>query len=306
MKNNNQQGIAVNIVIIIILAVIIAGSLVWYFLSYKKADQNANLVTNAVTNTVLNANSASNTNAAPDISDWQIYTNNNYHYQIAYPADWSYLPDAMSGPPPPVTAVFSNVNDTSLLPYASLNLVVSDLMGETLDTWGEIESLEADGYERSNIMVSGQTAVRLERHSHIMDSGATIYMTKDNYIYRLVWGATDPDTYTAYEDIAEAMAASFTFIEPVTATFIQTGILTRPAESQDWYLLWEAPGNPAINKKLVFDTEGFISNCILSDSSQGRCIDLLVNGLLNAGDSISVEGILNEDSDVDVITITVL
>lgn len=302
MEKNKRKGINPAVIIIVIILIIILIGLLWYFLSFRKTNKNTNLTNNILnTNTALNANTS-----AIDISSWQTYTNNNYHYQISYPEDWFYIPDAMSGPPAPVTAFFSNVEKTNILPYASFNILVSEMIEQTLDEHGEVVSLIADGYEKSDLILSGQPAVRLERDSHIMDSGASIYVAKDGYVYRLVWGATEPETYLPYEEICEAIAASFTFLEPVAPDFTQTGTLTRPAENGNYFVLWEEPGNPAITKELVFDEAGFVSTCVLSDQSQGRCPDLLTNGLFKTGDSISVEGLLREDGKINVIKITVL
>ncbi|MFH1367007.1 MAG: hypothetical protein ABIH38_03390 [Patescibacteria group bacterium] len=302
MEHNDQKGIAAVLVIIIILGVIAAGGLGYYFAFYKKAEKSTNLTTNSEVN--LNVNQNANTNTAVDTADWQTFANNNFHYQILYPENWYYIPDAMTGPPPPALAFFSNVEDTSKLPYASFNIVVSDLMEETLGTWGEISSLEADGYTKTEIILSGQPAVRLERHSHSMDSGAFIYVAKEGYMYRLVWGATEPATYETYKDMAEAMAASFKFVPGLTADFNQAGTLSKPAESQKWYVLWEGPGNPAINRELVFDGQNYISTCVLSADSQGHCPDLLANGWLKAGDPIVVEGIAGQNNQVYVLNIT--
>jgi type II secretory pathway pseudopilin PulG len=308
MKKIDQKGIAAGLVVVIILGIILAGGAGYYFAFYKKAEKNTNLTANTSLNlninVAVNQNVNANTSTAVDTSDWQVFTNNNYHYQISYPKNWYYIADAMTGPPPPASAFFASVNDTSVLPYASFDILVSEMMEETLDSWSEISSLVADGYTKSEITVSGQPAVRLERHTHVMDSGATIYVAKDGCMYRLVWGATNPDTYTSYQGVAEAMADSFTFISPLVADFTQTGTLAKPAESQSWYILWEAPGNPAINRELVFDGQNYISICVLSADSQGHCLDLLANGLLQAGDPIVVEGIIGQNNQVYVLTLT--
>lgn len=308
MKKIDQRGIAAGLVVVIILGVILAGGLGYYFAFYKKAEKNTNLTTNTISdfnlNVVVNQNANANTNIAVDTSDWQTFINNNYHYQLSYPRDWYYIADAMSGPPPPASAFFSSVELTSSQQYTSLNILVTDLMGETLDSWAEIGLLEADGYTKTEITLSGQPAVRLERHTHSMDTGATVYVAKDGYMYRLVWGATQLETYDTNKDIAEAMAASFKFVPAVLADFNQIGTLSKPAESQSYYLLWEAPGNPAINRELVFDQQGFISRCVLSATSQGNCSGLLANGFLSAGDRIAVEGIVGQNNQVYVIKIT--
>lgn len=306
MKQINQKGIAAGLVVIIILGLLLAGGLGYYFAFYKKAAKNTNLVTNTVTNLNVNVavNQNANTDTAADTSDWQVFTNNNYHYRISYPKDWYYIANAMTGPPPPAIAFFANVKDTGVLPYASLNILVTELGEETLASWQEIESLAADGYIKTETIVSGQPAVRLERHTHAMDTGATIYVAKDGNMYRLVWGATQPATYEVNKKTAVAMADSFKFIPAVTADFNQIGTLSKPAESQSFNILWEAPGNPAIFRELVFDRQNFISHCVLSATSQGNCSGLLANGFLVAGDRIAVEGITGQNNQVYVIKIT--
>ena len=305
MKKIYQRGITPIVIVLIILVVLVAGGLTWYFAFYQKANNNADLVTNSAAN--INLNNNLNANVPVDATDWQTYTNNNYHYQISYPEDWNYIDDAMSGPPAPVTAFFANTNDTGILPYASLNILVSENSDETLAMNAEIISLADDGYTKTNMTLAGENAVKLERHTLESDTGATIYVIKDNYLYRLVWGATAKATYEDNSGILSAMANSFKFITPLTADFTQTGNLDLPAESQSWYLLWDEPGNPAVNRELAFNAKDFISLC-QTGNSQTKCVDALTNGLLNEGDRITVTGITNPSklNQVFVINITKL
>lgn len=319
MKYINQRGMAAGLIILIVLAILLASGVSWYFISYQKVNKNSNIVvtpvinqnTNAAVNTNINVNAVANvntnTNSAPmDTTNWQVFHNNTYNYQVLFPQNWYYLPDAMTGPPPPASAFFANVQSTSAANYASLNIVVSQLMKESLDTWAEISSLEQDGYSKNSITVSGQPAVYLERKTHPADNGGTIYVEKVDYMYRLVWGATDNTVYQTNEQILKAMADSFKFVDPLVANFNKTGNISLPSNAQndqDWYLVYEAPGNPAITAKLLFDYRYIPSKCIIS-GAESQCSQAIKDGQVQVGDRVSVEGVKLTDGSVIVLELT--
>ncbi|MFH1207111.1 MAG: hypothetical protein V1668_00715 [Patescibacteria group bacterium] len=291
-----QKGFSVAAILIAIILVGLVGGLTWYLVAPKeKVVTNANLNIAPVSNKNINSGTAD-----VDTSDWQIFRNNTYDFIIAFPEDWHYISDAMTGPPAPASTFFSSQPRSSSAQYASFHILVSDLMGESLASWAEISSLEADGYQKSAITIDGQTAVRLERRNMESDSGATVYVAKGNYMYRIVWGVTASSLDRASSPVQEAMLKSFKFAAPLISDFIQSGTLSKPAESTVWFILWERPGNPAITKELVFDYQYVTSKCYIGDSS-GGCVDALTTGLFNAGDRISVEGVGLPDGRVMVL-----
>lgn len=311
MNKKQQKGFGIIGVLLVIVLLAVIGGAGWYAYNKYGLKTNVNVGVKPINNLNLNANVNANINAnanvSVDTSNWQTFTNNNYHYQLSYPENWFYLPKAMSGPPAPASAFFANVQETASQNYASLDIIVSELSGETLETWAEITSLENDGYTKTSVTVDGQAAKRLERRTLASDNGATLYVAKDNYMYRLTWGATSQDVYTNNSAILEAIVKSFKFIPSLVPDFTQAGTLSKPAESTSWYILWEQPGNPAVNRELVFDQQNILSRC-LSGASQGNCTDFLANGLMQAGDRITVEGITNSNnqSQIFILKITKL
>jgi len=297
MIKKNQLGSSVMVIFIIIIVIFLAAALIWYFTSYEKVNKNANV------NIAPVSNSNANTSAV-DASDWQTFTNNNYNYRLKYPKNWYYIPDAMTGPIPPVSAFFSSQPATASTQYASLTILVSDLTDETLATWPEMLSLVADGYAKIDIKVDGQDAVRLERITHPSDNGGWIYVAKGDYMYRITWGAMTQAIFNNTSAVMEAMLDSFEFIPALVSDFTQTGNMSKPAGEENWHLLWETPGNPAITKELIFHEMDVISMCE-SGASKANCTNAMANGIIDPGDVVTVEGILNPNNQDQVFVISI-
>ncbi len=288
MKTIKSQGASSTAIIVSIVIIIIIGVVIWYVTSQPVTDEVASQPAASSTN----AKSNSNTAAVSPTAGWQTYHNNTYGYQLQFPNDWYYIKDAMSGPPPPATAFFSSQSEVSSANYASLNILVGDLAGETLHTWAEIDSLVEDGYTKTATTVDGYEAVQLERSSLATDTGGTIYVAKDNLMYRIVWGATDEDILRANEDTLETMVDSITFVEPLVEDFNWDGVLHRPAEEDDtseWNLLYEEIGSPGMSAELIFDYQYIPSVCIVGGEEQD-CSEAIADGSLQLGDAVSVSG----------------
>jgi hypothetical protein len=293
---SNQKGFVSSIVLIIVLAIVIGGGVTWYLVSRPEINSNANLAPAL--------NSSNNVNAA-DLINWQTFQNATYNFQIKFPSNWFYLPDAMTGPPAPAMTFFSTRADTTP-DYANLNIFVSDLMGETLDSWSEIDNLVTDGYIKTDTNIDGEEAVRLERRTLNTDNGATIYVVKDGYMYRIVTGATNQALFTANEDILETMIDSFEFTDPLVADFEQTGVLTQPVTAETtnpWHLLQEEAGSPAIDTTLVFDYHYVTSKCTVDDT-EVDCAEALETESIVAGDQVEVSGVTLGDGSVMVLEMT--
>lgn len=177
----------------------------------KTTNQNENL-------NRLNVNLNANVSVQPvntnqdETADWQIYTNDTYSYQVKYPADWYYHPSACC-PPPPANIRIANVADgVNTPPYANVLISALTSAGDTLENNSEIASLVDDGYTKTEITVSGQKAYKLERRTLASDNGGSIYIYYKGYFYRLDYGATDLDVYTANQDILDKIINTFKFI----------------------------------------------------------------------------------------------
>ncbi len=295
-KSTNNKGISPVAVVIIIVLIIAIGGGFWYFLIRKE-----NVNTNSV-----NITPAANTNTSLDTTDWQTFQNNTYGYQLKFPKDWYYIADAMTGPLPPATAFFSSVDAVATYKYASLAILVSSLMDESLDTWSEVELLVADGYSKKSIKVGGEDGFRLERSTHPADNGAIIYTAKGDYMFRLSWGATDQSLWPANEAILEAIINSFEFIDILEKDFTKEGNITiylGDTETENWQLVYEEAGNPALSVDLLFDYHYIPSVCVI-DEEETTCQEAIDEGLIESGDRVTVEGVGFENDQVIVFKIT--
>ncbi|XOU94316.1 MAG: hypothetical protein ACNFW9_05745 [Candidatus Kerfeldbacteria bacterium] len=292
----HQNGVS-SIFIIILVILILGGGLTWYLVNQ---DQNVE------DNTNLNISPISNNNTNK-VTEWKTFINNNYHFTVDYPTSWFYIPDAVTGPPPPATNSFASVADISDYKYSSFFIYVADLSGETLETWSEIGLLEQDGYQKTNIKVDGENGIKLTRNTHENDTGATVYVTNNNYMYRISWGSTTQELNTTNSNIQENMLNNFEFINPLVTDFEQSGNLSQPAGENYWNLVWDEPGSPALNKKLTFDTMDFISTCI-KGFSRPKCTDAMTNNLFDEDSTVIVQGIINpvDNNEIFVTYITEL
>lgn len=80
-----------------------------------------------------------------------------------------------------------------------------------MDNYEEIASLVGDGYTKTAASLSGEAGVKLERHSHPMDTGAWIYLKHSDTIYRLTWGGTNQAVYQPHEKTLLKIVDSVTF-----------------------------------------------------------------------------------------------
>lgn len=198
----NQKGIALIVILVAILVVevVTVGGMATVYLMNKTSKSDVS--------TEISTGSAQAVNKAT--LNWQIYTNDRYGYSVKYPKDWYYRADFCC-PPPPTAIMISNVPDNKTLDYAIFDVIVDPAMGRTLDNYEEVTSLVADGYKKTQITVSGEPAVKLERHTHPADNGGTIYVKHNDIIYRLSWGGTSQTVFQTHKNTLEKIVNSFTF-----------------------------------------------------------------------------------------------
>jgi len=199
-----QKGIAAIVILIIVLisAAAAAGGVATFYLINKNSKE-PKVSTGASTSSAKKVDSAT--------VGWQTHDNDKYGYQVKYPKDWYFHPNACC-PPPPTAITISNVPEDKInTEYVTFHVIVDPSMGRTLDNYEEIASLVADGYSKTAVTLSGEAGVKLERHTHPMDTGGLIYLKHNDTIYRLTWGGTDPTIYPPHEKTLLKIVNSFTF-----------------------------------------------------------------------------------------------
>jgi len=297
MDNVNQRGHSTTVGLFVIIIVALIGAGAWFFLSYEKTNTNGNINVAPATN--------SSTNISSTVG-WQTFQNNTYGYMLMFPSSWYYVPDAVTGPPPPATAFFMTEPMSSSKNHGAFNVYVTSANGETLDTNSEIALLEGDGYTKTSIVVDGYDAVRFDRRTLPSDNGASIYVIKDDFVYRIGWVTTDTDLAARLEATYEAMLSSITFMDNLVADFMRDGVIHNPVtadDTDDWHVLYEGIGNPAMSALLTFDYRYIPSTCTV-DGQDMECTDAIDQGLLQIGDSVSVQGYEYEQDKVAVFNIT--
>ncbi len=305
MNSINQRGISTSVGLLVIIIVALIGAVAWFFFSYEKTNPNANVNIAPATNSSTNTASNSNTNTS-SIVGWQTFQNNTYGYELKFPNSWYYVPDAVTGPPPPATAFFMTEPRPSSKIHGAFNVYVTSANGETLDTHSEIALHEDDGYSKTSVVVDGYDSVRLERRTLPSDNGASIYVIKDDFVYRIGWVTTDSALAARLEATYDAMLSSFTFTNNLVVDFIMDGVIHNPVtddDTDDWYVLYEEIGNPGMSALLTFDYRYIPSTCTI-DGHDMECTDAIDRGLLQIGDSVNVEGHEYEHDKVAVFNIT--
>jgi len=304
MDSINQRGISTSVSFLVIIIVALIGAGAWFFMSYEKTNSNGNINVAPATNSSTNTASNSNTNTSSTVG-WQTFQNNTYGYELKFPSSWYYVPDAVTGPPPPATAFFMTEPLPSSKTHGAFNVYVTSANGETLDTLSEIALHEGDGYNKTSIVIDGYDGVHLERRTLPSDNGASIYVIKDDFVYRIGWVTTDSALAARLEATYDAMLSSFTFINNFAADFSRDGVLHNPVtadDTDDWQVLYEEIGNPAMSALLTFDYRYIPSTCTI-DGQDMECTDAIDQGLLNIGDSVTVEGYEYEQGKVAVFNI---
>jgi hypothetical protein len=202
-----QKGTTLLIILIIILVVATGGGVI-----YLEKIGTIDLLKNKTTRVVTSI-SSSTSSTVNQQTNWQVYDNTKYGYKIKYPANW-YFHQTGFNPPPPAGIFLADKPEGTVpegrtaAPYTSFTVFVDQSMGRTLDNYEEIASLEAQGDKKSQTTVAGQSAVRLES-SDTTGFTVSIYVKKDDYIYRLGWQMPPDDT--SQKSICEQILQTFTF-----------------------------------------------------------------------------------------------
>jgi len=151
---------------------------------------------------------------ADEFIGWQEYKNDKYHYKVKYPADWYFIKEGYS-PPPPTTVVFSSINN----PYPpasterlSIEISVDQSLGRTLDNYEEIASLKSQYYQVTKLTIGGEPAVKLSVPDPNSSEPISIYVQHKDYIYRVVWGDST-DEFVQNRKLLDKVLQTFTFTD---------------------------------------------------------------------------------------------
>lgn len=149
-----------------------------------------------------------------ELSDWQEYLNDRYHYKVKYPKDWYFIKEGYS-PPPPTTVVFSSIKDpypSVSAEHMSIEISVDQSSGRTLDNYEEIASLKSQYYQETRLTVGGEPAIKLSVPDPNSAEPISVYIQHKNYIYRIVWGDST-DEFVQNRKLFEKILQTFTFTD---------------------------------------------------------------------------------------------
>jgi len=106
--------------------------------------------------------------------------------------------------------MFSNLEEFN--PNAAqveFEISVDPTLGRTLDNYEEIQSLEAEYYQKIPLVVAGEKAVKLQVPDG-SSSNASIYLIHNDYVYRIGWQERN---HPQEEENVQKMVDSFTFTD---------------------------------------------------------------------------------------------
>lgn len=154
------------------------------------------------------------TPAADEFAGWQEYNNEKYHYKIKYPADWYFIKEGYS-PPPPASIKLSSISDpypSVGIDYMSVGIDVDKALGRTLDNYEEIASLKSQYYQETKLSVGNEPAAKIAVPDPNSSEPISVYIQHKNYIYRIVWG-DNTDQFVQNRKLFEKILQSFAFTD---------------------------------------------------------------------------------------------
>lgn len=126
-------------------------------------------------------------------ADWQEFKNDELKYQLKYPPDWIYTPQA----------TFSKEGV-----YFRVSVELAKF--QNLTDYPIIEDLLKDGYEKIDLETpNGKAKLMLTNHND--KDLANMFLMRDGYLYRLTWNAI-PELRHQYAETFKQIVASFKII----------------------------------------------------------------------------------------------
>lgn len=149
-----------------------------------------------------------------ELADWQKYNNEKYHYKVKYPADWYFIKEGYSPPPPASIKLFniSNPYPSAGVEYLSVGIGIDQALGRTLDNYEEIASLKSQYYQLDRLTIGSETAVKLSVPDPNSSEPISVYIQHKDYIYRIVW-SDNTDKFVENRKLFEKVLQSFTFTD---------------------------------------------------------------------------------------------
>jgi len=207
-----QKGAIPLIVIVILGLLALGGGVTYYSLSAKQPKPGTGELTPQQIQITEAQQSGEGSPRSPtlatadDLSDWQEYLNDRYHYKIKYPKDWHFVKEGYS-PPPPTTLVFSSIDN-----HISIEISVDQSLGRTLGNYEEIASLKSQYYQETKIIVGAEPAVRLSVPDPNSSEPISVYIQHKNYIYRIGW-RDNSDEFVPNRKLLAKILKTFTFTD---------------------------------------------------------------------------------------------
>jgi hypothetical protein len=141
--------------------------------------------------------------AAPELAGWPTYRNPMFAFEVRYPADW-YVNQGAFAPAAPITTRFSTYREGS----------VSVLGPRDAEAWisasdspslAEMEDLEAKGYVKRRLIISGVPAVRYTDRAPHHGMYDVVYTLLGEHEYRIHLSAATHD----FDAVFNLMLATF-------------------------------------------------------------------------------------------------
>jgi hypothetical protein len=135
--------------------------------------------------------------ASPELAGWPTYANPRFAFQVRYPHGW-YVNQGTFNPPPPITTKFSTYREGDLKVLGPSDAEVWISVSDT-PSIAEMEDLEAKGYQKRRLIISGLPAVRYTDatpHHGVYD---VVYTLLGEHEYRIQLSAATHDSDVALE-----------------------------------------------------------------------------------------------------------
>ena len=141
--------------------------------------------------------------AAPELAGWPTYRNPRFAFEVRYPADW-YVNQGTYAPATPITTRFSTYPEGSVKALGPRDAEVWISVSDSASL-AEMEDLEAKGYVKRRLIISGVPAVRYTDRAPHHGMYDVVYTLLGEHEYRIHLSAATHD----FDAVFYLMLATF-------------------------------------------------------------------------------------------------